>query len=186
MIACSLNHSPLGWSSNMMTVMLPVLQVSCGTSPSWSRGGCLRCWWRSTSGTQKRPPPSPTSSSPCWSLTRRGVPLPASVYSTRGSSHSGRLASPPCMPCCLSVSAPLQHPLYTKPARRPVWHTGTHMRLPPDTHSWWETLRRLPDIQELCLNCENQCVYLLPSHCRQQCAVLILPSSYVNVYIVHH
>lgn len=65
-----------------------LLQVNCGTSPSWSRGPCLTCWWRSMAGRTKTPVSSLTSFCPCWRWCLRRGPRPANASITRGSTPS--------------------------------------------------------------------------------------------------
>lgn len=62
-------------------------QVTCVTSPTWSRGVCSRFCWRSTSGHWTRRLSSVTSCWPCWSCSLSVGRRRQSACSTRGCRH---------------------------------------------------------------------------------------------------
>lgn len=62
-------------------------QVTCVTSPTWSRGVCSRFCWRSTSGHWTRRLSSVTSCWPCWSCSLSVGRRRRSACSTRGCRH---------------------------------------------------------------------------------------------------
>lgn len=74
----------LFWDFHVITFSLYLSQVSCGTSPVWSRGACLRFCWRSTSGRWIRQLSSVTSCWPCWSWSLNAERPQHSVCSMRG------------------------------------------------------------------------------------------------------
>lgn len=60
-------------------------QVTCVTSPSWSRGVCSTSWWISTSGPKRRRTASAASCCPCWTWCPSGEPRRPTASPTRGS-----------------------------------------------------------------------------------------------------
>lgn len=115
LIKCGLTlfkHPPCAITDSALYASLP-LQVSWGTSPSWSPGPCLMCWWRSMVGRTRTPVTLLTSSYPCWRWCLRRGPQPANASTTPGLTRSHKLIRRPPPPSSCPPPLPTVSPNIT-------------------------------------------------------------------------